>query len=154
MSPSPERKDNKKRHGTAVTTTGFESSRVELTDTSLCVLCKGEHTLATCKKSSKGRSKQDWNFACQEEYASPVLVKVTQHEDARWKLSAKFVRSHIRPPSITSHLMIKHPGKPLKPRTIAWTAVILHATSLILPVWIHHKNDPHRQVKAYAVLDD
>ena len=25
---------------------------------------------------------------------------------------------------------------------------------MILPVWIHHKNDPDRQVKAYAVLDD
>ena len=27
-------------------------------------------------------------------------------------------------------------------------------TSMILPVWIHHKNDPNRQVKAYTVLDD
>ena len=27
-------------------------------------------------------------------------------------------------------------------------------TSMILPVWIHHKNDPDRRVKVYAVLDD
>ena len=27
-------------------------------------------------------------------------------------------------------------------------------TSLILPVLIHHKNDPDRRVKVYAVLDD
>ena len=27
-------------------------------------------------------------------------------------------------------------------------------TSMILPVWIHHKDDPDRRVKAYAVLDD
>lgn len=25
---------------------------------------------------------------------------------------------------------------------------------MILPVWIHHKNDPDHRVKAYAVLDD
>ena len=25
---------------------------------------------------------------------------------------------------------------------------------MILPVWIHHKDDPDRRVKAYAVLDD
>ena len=25
---------------------------------------------------------------------------------------------------------------------------------MILPVWIHHKNDPDRRVKLYAVLDD
>ena len=25
---------------------------------------------------------------------------------------------------------------------------------MILPVWIHHKNDPDRRVKVYAVLDD
>jgi len=25
---------------------------------------------------------------------------------------------------------------------------------MILPVWIHHKDDPDRQVKVYAVLDD
>ena len=25
---------------------------------------------------------------------------------------------------------------------------------MILPVWIHHKNDLDRRVKAYAVLDD
>ena len=25
---------------------------------------------------------------------------------------------------------------------------------MILPVWIHHKSDPDRRVKVYAMLDD
>ena len=110
MRTSPERKEKKKRHGNSVTTTGFESSRKD-PRMRVCVCFVKENTASPHARTSwKGRSKQDWNFACQEEYASPVLVKVTQHEAARRKLSAKFVRSHIRPPSIASLLMIKHPG--------------------------------------------
>ena len=82
MSPSPERKDKRKRHGTSVTTTGFESSRKGPPETSLCILCKGNTVSAHARTSWNRRSKKDWNFACQEEYVTPVLDMVTWHEAA------------------------------------------------------------------------
>ena len=46
---NPERKERKNRHGISLSTTGSEPSRKNPPDVSLCVLCKGEHGLSTCK---------------------------------------------------------------------------------------------------------
>ena len=53
MRQSPEGKDKKKRHGTSLTTTGFESPCKDPPDASLCVLCTGKHSLAKCKNFSE-----------------------------------------------------------------------------------------------------
>ena len=56
------------------------------------------------RTSWKGRSKKDYNVACQEEYASPALIKVTQLDNASGKPSARCVRGHMQLPSIASQL--------------------------------------------------
>ena len=46
---SPDRRDKKRQYGNTLSTMSSETSRKTLRDTSLCLLCKGQHSLVTCK---------------------------------------------------------------------------------------------------------
>ena len=154
MRTSPERKEKKKRHGNSVTTTGFESSRKDTPAASLCVLCKGKHSLATCKNFLERPFKARLELCVSRGICFSCLSQGHTARSCKEKTQCEVCK---KPHTTALHCFSsddKTPRKPSKPRTIAWTVVILHATSLILPVWIHHRNDPDRQVKAYAVLDD
>ena len=117
----------------------------------------GEWTCAAAQKTISGllglQTEDTYKRARKTgEYASLVSAKATRHDTAKRKLNAMSVRSHMQLFFIVMHL------EESTQETVRATNNCMNCsdttTSMILLVWIHHKEDPEHRVKVYAVLDD
>lgn len=152
----PERKERKNRHGISLSTTGSEPSRKNPPDVTLCVLCKGEHGLSTCKKFLEKPLKERLELCMSSGICFSCLNQGHTARQCKRKAQCDVCKK--------AHATALH-RFPAEERREESTQETIRATnncvncsdittSMILPVWIHHKNDPDRRVKVYAVLDD
>ena len=155
MRRGPESKE-KKRHGTSLTTTGFESSRKDPPDASLCVLCKGKHSLAKCKNFLERPFKERLELCMSRGICFSCLCQGHTARSCKQKTQCEVCK---KPHATALHRFSSEEKKQeIAQETAKATNNCVNCsnttTSMILPVWIHHKNDPDHRVKAYAVLDD
>jgi len=153
---NPERKERKNRHGISLSTTGSEPSRKNPPDVTLCVLCNGEHGLSTCKNFLEKPLKERLELCMSSGICFSCLNQGHTARQCKRKAQCDVCKK--------AHATALH-RFPAEERREESTQETIRATnncvncseittSMILPVWIHHKNDPDRRVKVYAVLDD
>ena len=156
MRRNPERKERKNRHGISLITTGSEPSCKNPLDASLCVLCKGEYGLSTCKNFLEKPLKERLELCMSSGICFSCLNQGHTARQCKRKAQCDVCKK--------AHATALH-RFPAEERREESTQETIRATnncvncsdittSMILPVWIHHKNDPDRRVKVYAVLDD
>ena len=156
MRRNPERKERKKRHGVSLNTTGSESSCKNPPGTSLCVLCKGKHGLSTCKNFLERPLKDILEFCMSRGICFSCLNQGHTARQCNRKTQCEVCK---KPHATALHRF------PAEERSEESTQETIRATnncvncsdittSMILPVWVHHKNDPDHRVNVYAVLDD
>lgn len=153
---SPERRDKKKRHGISLNTTGSESLCKDPPEASSCVLCKGKHGLATCKNFLATPFKERLEICMSRGICFSCLSQGHTARQCKQKIQCEVCK---KPHATALHRFPPvEKGQESTQETVRATNNCVNCsdttTSMILPVWIHHKNDPNRRVKAYAVLDD
>lgn len=156
MRRNPERKERKDCRGTSLNTTGSESSRKDHPDASLCVLCKGKHNLATCKNFLEKPFKERLELCISRGICFSCFSQGHTARQCKQKTHCEVCK---KPHATTLHRFPAEEGRRESTQeTVRATNNCVNCsdttTSMILPVWIHHMNDPDRQVKAYAMLDD
>ena len=156
MRRNPERKERKNRHGISLITTGSEPSCKNPLDASLCVLCKGEYGLSTCKNFLEKPLKERLELCM----SSGVCFSCLNQGHTARQCKRKAQRDVCKKAHTTA--LHRFPAEERREEstqeTIRATNNCVNCsdipTSMILPLWIHYKNDPDRRVKVYAVLDD
>lgn len=124
MRRSYNRRDKKRRHDTTLSISGNEMPCKSPMDTSLCLLCEGQHMLVICK-NVLGKSVRERQELCMSKgicFSCLSQLKVTWHDTASRGPSARCVRSHTQLSSIAPHLNRKWKKtcrRPSEPRTIA-----------------------------------
>ena len=156
MRRNPERKERKDCRGTSLNTTGSESSRKDHPDASLCVLCKGKHNLATCKNFLEKPFKERLELCISRGICFSCLSQGHTARQCKQKTHCEVCK---KPHATTLHRFPAEEGRRESTQeTVRATNNCVNCsdttTSMILPVWIHHMNDPDRRVKAYAMLND
>lgn len=156
MKRNPARNDNKRRHGITLATMGSESSCKAPIDASSCVLCKGKHSLGTCKSFLEKSLKEKLELCMSRGICFSCLSQGHTARHCKQKTQCEVCKK--------PHATALHRFPPEEKRqestqeSVRATNNCVNCsnttTSMILPVWIHHKNDPDRRVKVYAVLDD
>ena len=156
MRRNPERKERKKRRGISLNTTGSESSCKNAPDSSLCVPYKGKHDLSTCKNFLERPLKERLEFCMSRGICFSCLNQAHTARQCNRKTQCEVCK---KPHATALH---RFPAEERREESTQETIRATNncvncsdiTTSLILPVLIHHKNDPDRRVKVYAVLDD
>lgn len=156
MRRTPEGKDMKKRNGISLATTGSESSYEHPPDASSCMLCKGKHGLAACKNFTEKPLKERLELCMSRGICFSCLSQGHTARQCKKKIQCEVCK---KPHATALH---RFPSEEKRQESTEETVRATNncvncsntTTSMILPVWIHHKNDPDRRVKAYAVLDD
>ena len=125
-------------------------------DANLYVPCKGKHGLSTCKSFLERPCKERPELCASRGICFSCLNQ--GHIDRQCKLKTQ-CEVCKKPLATALHRFPaeKRGGEGTQETTRATNNCIKCSdttTSMIFPVWIHHKNDPDRRVKVYAVLDD
>lgn len=110
-----ERKDMKRGRGTTHFNLSDESSHEDPKDASFCPLCKGRHSLVTCKNFLEKTVKKDKTFACLKDYASPVSALAIQQDNVNVRPCASCARNHMQPFCIASYRNRKMKKRQRKP---------------------------------------
>ena len=150
---SSERKDKKRGRGT----THFNQSNESLCkDPSLCTLCEGKHGLATCKNFLEKTVKERIEICMSKGLCFSCLHPRHTARHCKRRTQCELCKK--------PHATILHRPSPedRNEEKVMETAKATNncvncsstTTSMILPVLIHHKDNPDRRVKVYAVLDD
>ena len=152
----PERKDKKRRHGFTLTTMGSETSHKVPTDASLCVLCKGKHGLATCRNFLEKPFKERQELCMSRGICFSCLSQGHTARHCKQRVQCEVCK---KPHATALHRFPpEEQRQEIAQETVRATNNCVNCsnttTSMILPVWIYHQNDPDRRVKAYTVLDD
>ena len=149
---SPEKREKKRRHGTTLFNQGDEASCKDLTDTSLCLLCKGKHSLITCKDFLEKSVKERQDLCMSKGLCFSCLSPRHTARHCKRKIQCELCKKphatvlHRFPPEEKKEEGTKETVK----ATNNCVNCSYTTTSMILPVWIHHKDDPDRRVKVYA----
>ena len=155
----PERGDKKRRRGTTLFNQGDESSCKDPTDIIMCLLCKGKHSLITCKDFLERSVKERQDLCMSKGLCFSCLRPRHTARHCKRKTQCELCK---KPHATVLH---RFPPEEHEEKNEVSTKETVKATnncvncsdtttSMILPVWIHHKDDPDRRVKVYAVLDD
>ena len=153
---SAEKRDKKRRRGTTLFNQGDEASCKDPTDTSFCLLCKGKHSLITCKDFLEKSVKERQHLCMSKGLCFSCLSPRHTARHCKRKIQCELCK---KPHATFLH---RFPPEEKKEESTKETVTATNncvncsytTTSMILPVWIHHKDDRDRRVKVYAVLDD
>lgn len=150
---SSERKDMKRGRGTTHFNQSDESS---CKDPSLCTLCEGKHGLATCKNFLEKTVKERIEICMSKGLCFSCLGPRHTARHCKRRTQCELCKK--------PHATVLHRPSPedRNEEKVMETAKATNncvncsstTTSMILPVLIHHKDNPDRRVKVYAVLDD
>ena len=151
-----ERKDKKRGRGTTHFNLSDESSREDPEDASFCPLCKGRHSLVTCKNFLEKTVKERQDLCMSKGLCFSCLCpRHTARQCKRKTLCELCKKPHA---TVLHRLLPEQKNEERAKETVKATNNCVSCsdttTSMILPVLIHHKDDPDRRVKVYAVLDD
>ena len=122
----------------------------------VCACCVKANTVSSRAMTSwESQLKKDKTFVCPGEYASLVSAKATWHDTAKRKLNAMCKKPHA---NVLHRYAPEDKKEESTQETVRATNNCVNCsdttTSMILPVWIHHKEDPECRLKVYAALDD
>ena len=151
-----ERKEKKRGRGTTHFNLSDESSREDPEKASFCPLCKGRHSLVTCKNFLEKTVKERQDLCMSKGLCFSCLgPRHTARQCKRKTLCELCKKPHA---TVLHRLLPEQKNEEKAKETVKATNNCVSCsdttTSMILPVLIHHKDDPDRRVKVYAVLDD
>ena len=151
-----ERKDEKRGRGTTHFNLSDESSSEDPEDASFCPLCKGRHSLVTCKNFLEKSVKERRDLCMSKGLCFSCLgPRHTARQCKRKALCELCKKLHA---TVLHRLLTEQKNEEKAKETVKAMNNCVSCsdttTSMILLVLIHHKDDPDRRVKVYAVLDD
>jgi len=146
ITQSHDRRDKKRQHSTILATSGNEVSCKTPRDMSLCTLCKGQHSLIACK-NFLGRSVKERQELCMSKgICFSWLSQGHMARHCKQKTQCELCKKphatvlHRFPPEVKREENMQE--------TVRTTNSCINCgetmTSMILPVWIHHKSHPDR----------